>query len=213
MQRLLDMIWQALQATGQAIADLLIALPLWSWGLILGSLLLLLLVSLWRGSGSKARARPEVMLSRAELAPDDVHDGYYRLVAAFSNMHYEPVQLLRIAVAGGDGRFQVVETTALVGPRRAVELEAVVPVSPGGSGRLDVYLYVPAAPTRAWRVRVPLVWEPWTKQFKASPLEQTLRPVRRMPDEGARSGGRGEDAGHDVTPPTRQGRLDFPDDF
>lgn len=209
VQRVLDMMWEAVRATGEAFADVLLTLPPWSWGLILGSLLLLLLASLLRGAVGRRRGRPEVMLSRAELAPDENHEGYFRLVAAFSNLHHEPVQLLRIVVTGGDRQPRVVETTALVGPRRAVELEAVVPIAPGGSGRLDLYMYAPSAPARAWRVRVPLGWEPWSNRFKASPLAQTLVPVKRMPDNRAPKGGAGAEDGSE----RGHSQLDFPDDF
>lgn len=202
----------SLRATGEAIAMFVVGLPLWSWGLLLVALALTAVLVVLRLTRQEGRA-PEMMLSRAELAPDDTHEGLYHLVAAFSNMHYEPVQLLRIAVHGANGQARVVETTALVGPRRAVELEASVPITPGGSGRLDLYLYVPAAPSRAWRLSVPLGWEPWSQRFKAAPLGQKLTRVRRLPEEPPPP----QDPESGPTPPDEArrpgGPLGFPDDF
>lgn len=205
------MMADALRATGEAIGAFLVDLPLWAWAVVLGVLLLAMVAVALRMVAARQRGKPEMVLSRAELTPDGHVEGYYQLVAAFSNMHHDPVQLLRLSVQGANGERQVVETTALVGPRRAVELEASVPVAPGGTGRLDLYLYVPSAPSRAWRLTVPLDWEPGSKRFKAAPLKQKLHLVRKLPEQPAPA------PDGEVDPPEdarrEGGPLRFPDEF
>lgn len=203
----------ALADTWAAVMPLLVAVPLWVWAAVATVVLMLAVLAVLRpnGGGSQGLARPEMLLSRAEMAPSPEDDGSYQLVAAFSNLHHGPVQLLRIAAVGGDGEMAVVETTALVMARRAVELEADLEIEGGGKGRLELYLYVPSSPARAWRLRVPMAWEPWSRRYKATPLNQRLDPVSQLPEPPVRP--RGEPL---QAPPERhrsRDRVEFPDDF
>jgi hypothetical protein len=130
----------------------------------------------------EAGAAPEVLLTRAELVADGPSSNRFEVKAAFSNLHYETVQLLRIAVVGAGGPPAVAEVPAIVAARRAVELETRVVLRPGGRGRLDLYLFVPASPAKAWRLRVPLNWDPFARRYTAVLLGQRARPVRRLPE-------------------------------
>lgn len=198
--------------TWAAVAPYLSGVPAWVWAAAGTVVLLLAAIAIVRPSGDgRSAERPEMMLSRAEMAPDPDAEGVYQLVAAFSNLHHGPVQLLRIAAVGGNGEMAVVETTALVMARRAVELEADLPLTGGGNGRLELYLYVPSSPARAWRLRVPMVWEPWSRRFKATPLDQRLDPVSQLPEPPVKGRGVPLEA-----PPERhrsRDRVGFPDEF
>lgn len=212
MQRVLEMMAAAIAETWAAILPFAAGVPAWVWAAAGTVVLLLTAIAILRPNVSDPPPnRPEMMLSRAEMAPDPDAEGMYQLVAAFSNLHHGPVQLLRIAAVGGDGEMAVVETTALVMARRAVELEADLPIAGGGKGRLELYLYVPSSAARAWRLRVPMVWEPWSRRFKATPLEQRLDPVSHLPEPPVK--------GRSVplsAPPERhrpRDRIEFPDDF
>ena len=203
----------AIAETWGVFVPLLAVVPAWAWATVATVVLLLaaLAVIRPRGGTDASAVRPELMLSQAEMAPDPDAEGIYQLVAVFSNLHHGPVQLLRIAATGGDGRTAVVETTALVMARRAVELEADLAIDGGGKGRLELYLYVPSSSARAWRLRVPMVWEPWSRRYKATPLNQRLDPIQDLPEPPVRPRGTG------VEPPPRnhrpRGPRDFPDEF
>jgi len=94
---------------------------------------------------------------------------------------------------------------------RAVELEADLDIGGGGKGVLELYLYVPSSTARAWRLRVPLTWEPWSRRYTAVPLEQRLTPVRRLPEPPER--GRGVPPEIAAQKVRERGKLGFPDDF
>lgn len=214
MQTLLEMIAAALAETWAAVVPLLVAVPAWAWATVATVILLLAALAVLRpqrGGQAETLPRPELLLSRAELAPGSESNGAFTLAAAFSNLHHGPVQLLRIAAVGGDGKMAVVETTALVMARRAVELEADLGLTGGGKGRLELYVYVPSSPARAWRLQVPMAWEPWSRRFKAQTLEQRLDPVSQLPEPPVPP--RGTPA-HTPTPNHRpRGLRDFPDEF
>lgn len=210
MQRVLEMMRDALAMTWEAASPYLASVPAWAWAAIVSGALALTALRVLRPPRTSS-TEPKLMLSRAELTPLGEAGGGYRLVAAFSNLHHEPIQLLRIAAAGADRQQAVVESTALVTARRAVELEADLDIGGGGRGRLDLYVYVPSSSARAWRLRVPLIWEPWSRRYKATPLQQRLTPVSRLPEPPPR----GRSAPADTPPePVRDGaRMGFPDDF
>lgn len=219
MVRLFEMMGDALRQTWQAVIPWLAGLPVWVWAAVVVLLLLVLVLRLLllRRGGGRA-AKPELLLSRAELTASGVNDGRFQLLAAFSNMHHEPVQLLCIAARGGNGELSMVEATALVTPRRAVELEADLAVAGIEKASLELYLYVPSSNARAWRLRVPLSWDPWGQRFRAATLEQTLSPVSKLPEP--RSAPRAappepSEAPSEPEPapaPARE-KLEFPDDF
>lgn len=208
MRRVLEMMRDALALTWERAGPWLASLPTWVWVAVASGLLGLLALRLLRPP--RASDQPNLLLSRAEASPLKGGQGY-RVVAAFSNLHHEPVQLLRIAAAGADRRLAVVESTALVTARRAVELEADLDIGGGGKGRLELYLYVPTSTARAWRLRVPLVWEPWSRRYKAATLKQRLVPVRRLPEPP--EPGPGVPTGVPDEPVRGGERLEFPDDF
>ena len=215
MERVLEMMRDALVSTWEAARPWLLetsgGVPVYVW-LAIVALLLLWLAAVARRPGRSVNGdKPELMLSRAELEPHDDSNGAYRLVAGFSNLHHEPVQLLRIAAAGADRQRAVAESTALIGARRAVELEADLDIGGGGQGVLELYLYVPSSTARAWRLRVPLTWEPWSRRYTAVPLEQRLTPVRRLPEPPER--GRGVPPEVAAQKVRERGKLGFPDDF
>lgn len=215
MERVLEMMRDALVSTWEAARPWLMetsaGLPVYAWLGIVALLLLWLLALPRRPNRSANGDKPELLLTRAELEPHDDANGAYRLVAGFSNLHYEPVQLLRIAASGADRQRAVAESTALVAARRAVEIEADLDIGGGGTGHLELYLYVPSSTARAWRLRVPLTWEPWSRRYTAVPLEQRLTPVRHLPEMPER--GRGVPPELDAHKVRERGRLGFPDDF
>lgn len=214
MQTVLEMMAAAIADTWAAVAPFVSAVPLWVWATIATVILLLAALAVLRsgdGDGDDGLQRPELLLSRAELAPDPENESTYGLVAAFSNLHHGPVQLLRIAAVGGDGKMAVVETTALVMARRAVELEAELDVAGGGKGRLELYLYVPSSSARAWRLRVPMAWEPWSRRFKADTLSQRLDPVHTLPEPPLPP--RGVPAQAPAGTYRERGPREFPDQF
>ncbi len=209
MQRVFEMMGNAIAATWAALVPVLAEVPLWAW------IALALLVVAWVAvrhfrPGPGGERRPELFLARAELAREE-RDAPFTALIGFSNLHPEPVQLLALAAAGGDGQRAVVEATALIAPQKAVELEADLDIGGSGEGWLELYLYVPSSRARAWRLRVPLAWEAWTQSYKAVPLKQTLVPVRKLPEPPARAEDR------NPTPPPDPKRGDgsraFPDDF
>jgi len=187
MQRVFEMMLDALVSTWEAAAPWLTQLarevPSWAWASLATLLALWIALRLLRPTKVANGAAPEVLLTRAELeSVGSSGNGFaFELVAAFSNLHHEPVQLLRIAAAGGDRRAVVVDAPVIVAPRRAVEIEAELAIGGGGNGRLDLYLYVPASPSRAWRLRAPLSWDAFQHRFVAELLDQRVRPVRRLP--------------------------------
>ena len=214
MQTVLEMMAAAIAETWAAVTPLVTAVPAWVWATVATVILLLAALAVLRPARSgngETLPRPELMLSRAEMAPDPDVNGMYGLVAAFSNLHHGPVQLLRIAAVGGDGKMAVVETTALVMARRAVELEADLEIAGGGKGRLELYLYVPSSPARAWRLRVPMVWEPWSRRYKAETLDQRLDPVNQLPEGPVPPRGTPAQAPAQAYRP--RGLRDFPDEF
>lgn len=214
MQTVLEMIAAALAQTWEAVEPRLTAVPVWAWttvGTVAVVLTLFVVLRPRFGSPLERLQRPELMLSRAELVPDPEGSGSYRLVAAFSNLHHGPVQLLRIAAAGGDEEVAVVESTALVMARRAVELEADLRIVGGGRGRLELYLYVPSSSARAWRLRVPMTWEAWSRRFKAETLKQRLDPVNELPEPPTPR--REAPPALEPEPSRPRVRRDFPDRF
>lgn len=212
MQRVLEMMRDALALTWESAAPFVASLPVWAWVAVASGVIVLVALRMVLVSRSApVPGQPELLLSRAEMMACEEAGGRYRMVAAFSNLHHEPVQLLRICAAGADRQWAVVESTALVSPRRAVELEADLDIGGGGRGWLELYVYVPSSSARAWRLRVPLSWEPWSRRYRAITLDQRLRPVRRLPEAPPRSrrapvGTRGE-------PARDAGPRNFPDDF
>lgn len=219
MARLFDMMGDALRQTWQAVIPWLAGLPVWVWAAVVVLLLLVLGLRLFllRRGGGRA-AKPELLLSRAELTASGANDGRFQLLAAFSNMHHEPVQLLCIAARGGNDELSVVEATALVTPRRAVELEADLALAGPEGAALELYLYVPSSNARAWRLRVPLSWDPGGQRFKATTLAQTLSPVSKLPEP--RSAPREAPSEPAEAPPDSQPapapereKLEFPDEF
>lgn len=224
MGRLFEMMGNALAETWQAVIPWLAGLPAWVWAVavtvvLLGVALRLLLPR----TGVFGGSRPELFLSRAELMPAEGSEGGFQLLAAFSNLHHEPVQLLCIAARGGAGELSVVDATALVSPRRAVELEAELALGGGEGGVLELYLYVPASNARAWRLRVPLAWEPWARRYKADTLRQSLARVSHLPEPPTPPRDTPPDTPPETPPetspetspepaPARE-RLNFPDDF
>lgn len=214
MQTVLEMMAAALTDTWEAVVPFVSAVPLWAWATIATVILLLAALAVLRSGRDDvddSLQRPEMMLSRAEMAPDPETEARYELLAAFSNLHHGPVQLLRIAAVGGDGKMAVVETTALVMARRAVELEAELDIVGGGKGQLELYLYVPSSPARAWRLRVPMAWEPWSRRFKADTLNQRLDPVNHLPEPPVPP--RGVPAQPAAGTYRERGLRDFPDEF
>jgi len=215
MERVLEMMRDALVGTWEAARPWLMetsgGMPTYAWLAIVVLLVLWLLAVPRRPDRSGNGGKPELMLTRAELQPHDGANGAYRLIAGFSNLHYEPVQLLRIAAAGADRQRAVAESTALIGARRAVELEADLDIGGGGKGVLELYLYVPSSTARAWCLRVPLTWEPWSRRYTAVPLQQRLTPVRQLPEPPER--GRGVPPEIAAQKVRERGKLGFPDDF
>ncbi|NBC96767.1 MAG: hypothetical protein GVY27_10485 [Deinococcus-Thermus bacterium] len=210
MQRVLEMMREALLRTWEVTAPVLADVPAWAWLAVAGLVVLLVAIRATRPSRPAKRA-PELLLTRAEMAPCEEANGHYRLIAAFSNLHYEPVQLLRIAATGADKKEAVVASSALVLSRRTVEIETDLDIGGGGRGRLDLYLYVPSSSARAWRLRVPLIWEPWSRHYTARTLDQRVTPARRLPEPPP--------AGRSVRPGTRaepvrtSERHSFPERF
>jgi hypothetical protein len=210
MQRVLEMMRDALLRTWEVAEPALADVPAWAWLTVAGLVVLLVVIRSARPA-RKGGGKPELLLTRAELAPSEEADGAYRLVAAFSNLHHEPVQLLRIAATGADRREAVVASSALVLARRAVEIETDLDMGGGGRGRLDLYLYVPSSGTRAWRLRVPLEWEPWSRHYTARTLDQRLTPARRLPEPPP--AGRGVRPGLHAEPVRTSDRQRFPERF
>ncbi|MEX2502893.1 MAG: hypothetical protein WD336_11000 [Trueperaceae bacterium] len=210
MQRVLEMMWESLRLTWDTVVPALADAPVWAWVVIIMLIAAWIALRMLRPSHARGERTPELFLARAELVKED-HDGPFALLAGFSNLHAEPVQLLALAAAGGDGQRVLVEATALIAPQKAVELEADLDIGGSGKGWLELYLYVPSSRARAWRLRVPLAWEPWTQSFKAVPLEQSLTPVRKLPEP------RGRPADPAATPPPdamrQRSPRSFPDDF
>src|SRR6056297_1677547 len=194
MQRVLEMMREALLRTWEVTAPVLADVPAWAWLSVAGLVVLLVAIRTTRPS-RPARRVPELLLTRAEMAPCEEANGQYRLIAAFSNLHYEPVQLLRIGATGADKKAAVVASSALVLSRRTVEIETDLDIGGGGRGLLDLYLYVPSSSARAWRLRVPLTWEPWSRHYTARTLDQRVTPARRLPEPPP--------AGRSVRPGTR----------
>ena len=210
MQRVLEMMREALLRTWEVTAPVLADVPAWAWLSVAGLVVLLVAIRTTRPS-RPAKRSPELLLTRAEMAPCEEANGHYRLIAAFSNLHHEPVQLLRIAATGADKEEAVVASSALVLSRRTVEIETDLDIGGGGRGRLDLYLYVPSSSARAWRLRVPLTWEPWSRHYTARTLDQRVTPARRLPEPPP--------AGRSVRPGTRaepvrtSERHSFPERF
>ena len=209
MQRVFEMMGNAIAATWAAVVPVLADVPLWAW--IALALLAVAWVAVRRFlPGGRSERKPELFLARAELAREE-RDAPFTALIGFSNLHDEPVQLLALSAAGGDGQRAVVEATALIASQKAVELEADLHIGGAGAGWLELYLYVPSSRARAWRLRVPLAWVPFTQSYKAVPLKQTLAPVRELPEPP------GLDEDRDPTPPPDARRGDgsraFPEDF
>jgi hypothetical protein len=210
MQRVLEMMREALVRTWEVTAPVLADVPAWAWLTVAGLVVLLVAIRTTRPSRPAKRA-PELLLTRAEMAPCEEANGHYRLVAAFSNLHHEPVQLLRIAASGADKKEAVVASSALVLSRRTVEIETDLDVGGGGRGRLDLYLYVPSSSARAWRLRVPLTWEPWSRHYTARTLDQRVTPARRLPEPPP--AGRSVKPGTRAEPVRTSERHSFPERF
>jgi hypothetical protein len=189
MQRVFEMMRDAMVETwavvGPRLTDLAVRVPAWAWASLATLVLVAAALRMLRPTRVEAGAAPEVLLTRAALVADGPASDRFRVRVAFSNLHYETVQLLRIAVVGAGGRPAVAEVPAIVAARRAVELETEVVLKPGGKGRLDLYLFVPSSPAKAWRVRVPLSWDPFTRRYGAVLLGQRTRAVRRLPEPEA----------------------------
>jgi hypothetical protein len=186
MQRVLEMMRDAMVETwtvvGPWASDLVVRVPAWAWASLATLVLLAAALRMLRPTRVEAGAPPEVLLTRAQATADGPASDRFRVEAAFSNLHYETVQLLRIAVVGASGPPAVAEVPAIVAARRAVELRTEVVLRPGGRGRLDLYLFVPSSPAKAWRLRVPLNWDPFTRRYTAVLLGQRAKPVRRLPE-------------------------------
>jgi hypothetical protein len=189
MQRVLEMMRDAMVETWTVVGpwaiDLAARVPAWAWAslatLALGAAALRML----RPTRVEAGAAPEVLLTRGQATADGPASDRFHVEVAFSNLHYETVQLLRIAVVGSAGPPAVAEVPAIVPARRAVDLRTDVVLRPGGRGRLDLYLLVPSSPAMAWRIRVPLTWDPFTRRYTAVLLGQRARAVRRLPEPEA----------------------------
>lgn len=185
MQRVLEMMLGALLETWRAVApwlsDAVSTVPTWAWASLVTLGLVGIAVRMLRPTRVDAGAVPDLLFTRVELLADRPGSDRYAVDVGFSNLHHEPVQLLRIAVDGRSGRSVVRDVPAIVPARRAVDLESAVTLTPGGRGRLDLYAVVPSSPAKAWRIRVPLEWEPFLQRYSAVLLDQTVRAVRRLP--------------------------------
>ena len=186
MQRVLEMMRDAMVETwtvvGPWATDLAARVPAWAWASLATLVLVAAALRMLRPTRVEAGAAPEVLLTRAQATADGPTSDRFRVEAAFSNLHYETVQLLRVAVVGASGPPAVAEVPTIVAARRAVELQTDVVLRPGGRGRLDLFLFVPSSPAKAWRLRVPLSWDPFTRRYTAVLLGQRAKAVRRLPE-------------------------------
>lgn len=189
MQRVLEMTLEALLGTWRAVAPWLSeaasTVPIWAWTSLATLALVALAVRMLRPRHVAAGAPPDLLMTRVELTATGPASSSYSVDVGFSNLHHEPVQLLRMAIVGRRGRPVVLDVPAIVAARRAVELESATELRPGGRGRLDLYAVVPSSPAKAWRIRVPLTWEPFSQRYSGVLLGQTVRAVRRLPTSNA----------------------------
>ena len=214
MDEVWQMAWEALQATWQGLQPLLAEVPSWAWTALLSLSLVAVALRILAPLTTSHRSAPELLLTRATLEPLPGAPDVFRLEAGFSNLHTDPVQLIRIVGQTGDARRAVSETTVLVLPRREIDLEAELLLEGRGTGWLDLYLLVPkeSRARRAWRLRAPIVYRPESDDYVAKVLEQRLSVVERMPDA---TRVRGDVPIDPVTVPSSPERspLEFPDEF
>lgn len=208
------MAWQAIQETGRGLGPVVADVPPWVWATVVSLALVLAAVRVLGPLTSPSAGAPTLLLTRATLEPVEGDPHLFRLDAGFSNVHTDPVQLIRIVGQTGDARRAVSETTVLVLPRREIDLEAELLLEGRGTGWLDLYLLVPKVhhARRAWRLRTPIVYHPESDTYSATILQQRLTVVEKMPDATRVRGDVPIDPST-MPPVAERAPLEFPDDF
>lgn len=211
MQRVVELMWEAVQEFYRVVVDWLTGLPIeldvraWPlevWLIIAGALLTLLL--LVRRPRRRARRRnwPELMISHGEVvladaapvaAPADggrrraallsaPEGAAFQLRMTVSNLNAYPMQLLELALRVSGRRQPVVaEASAVVPPHGAVDVVADLADLPGDSGSFEVYLHGTRSRPRSVKLVVPLEWEPWNQRYRLLATGQRVERAGALP--------------------------------
>lgn len=190
--------WQAMwSAVAELSPEMVAWLTRWSWWLAAAAVTIVLVALLLRPRGRRRGSLPEMMVSHGELrymqtAVAQAGDGAkavntvppagpYRLKLALSNLNSFPVQLVEVAVRAEHGALvAVVSASSVVPPNGAVDVAAELSSLPGVAGRLELYLYAPQLKVKTFRLRMPVVWEPWEERYRAKGLASRSEAVARI---------------------------------
>ncbi len=208
MRRLFTMMWEAIRSTGGQLRSWWHALSpdpsTWApftW-VLLAVLAVIVIVLLSRPRRRSAARRPELLISHGELrvlgaaaataatslrAPDRAP---FALSMTVSNLSPVPVQLLELAVrTNGSAAPTTAEVPAVLPPHGAVDVSADLREAGGDEGTLELYVYAPDMPPKAFRVRARLLWEPWNARFRVLPLDQKVEAARGFAERRQRRAG------------------------
>lgn len=211
MQRVGELMWQAVQEFYRVLVDWVAGLPIvldvraWPlqvWLIVAGVLLTLLLLMRRPRRASGRRNWPELMISHGEIVLLDPAplaaqaDGGRRRAAllsapegaafqlrmAVSNLNSYPMQLLELVLRVSGRRQPVVaDASAVVPPHGAVDVIADLADLPGDSGTFELYLHGTRSRPRTVKLIVPVEWEPWNQRYRLRATGQRVERAGALP--------------------------------
>lgn len=211
MQRVVELMWEAVQEFYRVAVDWVTGLPLdldvRAWPLqywLIGAAVLLTLLLLVRRPRRRARPKnwPELMISHGEVAlaesgpvaaPADggrrraallsaPEGAAFQLRMTVSNLNPYPMQLLELALrVSGRKQPVVADASAVVPPHGAVDVVADLTDLPGDTGSFELYLHGTRSRPRSVKLVVPLEWEPWNRRYRLLATGQRVERAGALP--------------------------------